>query len=170
MDTPDMTEFPPSPAEPTEADAVCGASRGLPRSRQSRVRRQRIREHQSESLKRTNAMLATIGCITADLAELEQRIARAVLHRLHGGTATVEEIEEYKPTIDMMMRTTKLVAQNCRLECQLVKELLANSPPGPRESASEEIARCAPTRPRDCDSTDGSPAASCEPTPEVADT
>jgi hypothetical protein len=106
--------------------------------------------------------------MTADVAELEQRLARVVLHHLHG-TATVEEIEELKPVIDLTMRAVKLFAQNCRLEDQLAKELLANASPGPRAPASEEIASCAPTRPRGCRSIDGAPEASCEPTSEVTE-
>ena len=167
MDTHDIIESPPSPAEPTEADAACAADRGLSRSRQSRVRRQRIREHHSESLTRTAPLSATIGCVTADLLELEQGIGRAVLHRLHGGAATVEEIEECKPAIDMMLRAARFVAQNCRLESQLAKELMANTSAAPRESASEEITSCARTRPRGCESSEGQSPASSGGPPEV---
>jgi hypothetical protein len=169
MNALDFMDSPPSQETAADDDAARRSDRGKSRSRTSRVRRQKIREYRSESLTRTSPLSATIGCVTADLLELEQGIGRAVLDRLRDGAATVEEIEEYKATIDMMMRAAKLAAQNCRLEGQLAKELQENSSGGPHESASEEIASCAPTRPRDCDATDGVPEASREPTPEVAD-
>jgi hypothetical protein len=149
----DIVESPPSPAD----------------SADDSVRTQRIREHHNESLMRKESLHAIVGCVAADMAELEQLLRRAVLDRFQGGTATVEEIEECKPTIDLLMRANKLFIQDCRLEGQLAKELAENSSPRPRESASEEIARCAPTRPGGCDATDGAPEASSESTPEVAD-
>jgi hypothetical protein len=77
----------------------------------------------------------------------------------------IDEIEEHKPAIDLALRTTKLATQICRLESELLKD----SPAAPPESASEEIASCAPNSPDGCESADVSPEGTSEPTDEVAE-
>jgi hypothetical protein len=94
-------------------------------------------------LTKADPLAALLECVNSDLMELEHGLGRAVLRQLRDPALTMDEIEEYRPAIDLMLRATKQIAQNRRLESDLGK-----NPAGQQYdlSAGEGIASCAPTR------------------------
>jgi hypothetical protein len=169
MDTADTIESLPSATESTVADCASRTHRGPSRSLESRIRRQKIREHHTTSLTRTDTRASTFGCVTADLLEIEHIVGGVVLRLLRGRAVAIDEIEECKPAIDLVLRVTKLATQTCRLETEPPKDSPENSPAALPESASEEIANCAPTLPGGSESSEVTAEGSSDLTEEVAD-
>jgi hypothetical protein len=85
----------------------------------ARRRRERIREHLDQALSDPDPTSAALGCVTADLLTVSTRLGCAILKDSGRHSIDLDDVDQQLPAVNLLIRTTKQVAQIEQLRIQL---------------------------------------------------